>query len=392
MQKFNVTDTARVEIRACRNRLTIVGWDNANVVETDCNARQDGNTIIIEREHKPSLRVPRNATILVDHLNGDMRIENLTGRIELVNIDGDAVLRELSGETIIREFDGNLAVRNAGSIKGEGKWDGDVSLRNIASIDAAEIDGDVSIREVSSVKIASVDGDFVAAGVNGSVNVDHIDGDAVISFEAIAETMLRAEGDVVVSLPPDANAELDLNAPEGDLMVRGAVKVIEQNENHLRGTIGAGGVKVQIESTDGDLIVRASGMPGQAEHFGRMRDDMRREYEQMGREYVDMGREYAEMGRRIAEDVKQSVHESLGAMGLHRGHAQRRHDHPRHERHRVVIMHKEGCCDETPTQEPVQAAPRGPAPGSPERQAILDAIARGEMNVDDAIKKLTGEE
>jgi len=55
-------------------------------------------------------------------------------------------------------------------------------------------------------------------------------------------------------------------------------------------------------------------------------------------------------------------------------------------------MHKEGCCDETPTQEPVQAAPRGPAPGSPERQAILDAIARGEMNVDDAIKKLTGEE
>ena len=390
-QRFNVTDAARVEIRACRNRLTIVGWDNT-LVETDCTARQENNTIIIEREHKPSLRVPRNATILVDHLNGDLRLENLAGRIELVNIDGDAVLRELEGETIIREMDGDLAIRNAGAIKGEGKWDGDVSVRNIASIDAANIDGDVSIRQVGAINIASIDGDFVAANVHGSIKVEHVDGDAVVSFTTLAETSLRADGDVVISLPADANANLDLNAPEGDLMVRGAIKVIEQNENHLRGTVGAGGTQVQIESTDGDLIVRTTGMAGQAEQFGKMRDDMRRDYVQMGREYAEMGKEYAEMGRRIAEDVKQSVHESLGTMGLrgNRGHEHHRHD--RHERHRGVIMPKDEAVDESPTQEPVQAAPRGPAPGSPERQAILDAIARGEMNVDDAIKKLTGEE
>jgi hypothetical protein len=36
--------------------------------------------------------------------------------------------------------------------------------------------------------------------------------------------------------------------------------------------------------------------------------------------------------------------------------------------------------------------PRGPVARTPERQAILDAIARGELSVDDAIKKLTSEE
>ena len=44
------------------------------------------------------------------------------------------------------------------------------------------------------------------------------------------------------------------------------------------------------------------------------------------------------------------------------------------------------------SQDAKDAKPRGPAAGSPERAAILDAIARGELNVEDAIKKLREEE
>jgi hypothetical protein len=384
-QTFNITDNARVEIRACRNRVTIVGWDDAHTVETDCDARQEGDTVIVENAHKPSLRVPRNATVIIADCNSDVRVDNIAGRLELLNVNGDAALREIRGDTFIRDLDGDLAVRGAGTLTGEGTWDGDVSLRNVDSLNVSEIDSDVSIREAGSIKIASVDGDFVAAGVHGSVNVINIDGDAVVSFDTLGETLLRAEGDVVVSLPADANADLELDAPEGDLMVRGAVKIAEQSENHLRGTVGSGGVKVQVESTDGDLIVRTIGMAGQAEHFGRI-------HAEMGREYAKMGQEYAEMGRRIAEDVKQSVKESLHTSLERNLGAHGRHERHRHERRHVVIVHQDDASDQVRTQEPVQAAPRGPAPGSPERQAILDAISRGEMNVDDAIKKLSGEE
>jgi hypothetical protein len=43
-------------------------------------------------------------------------------------------------------------------------------------------------------------------------------------------------------------------------------------------------------------------------------------------------------------------------------------------------------------EPPQEVKSSGPAAGSPERQAILDAIARGELSVDDAIRKIRGED
>lgn len=60
-------------------------------------------------------------------------------------------------------------------------------------------------------------------------------------------------------------------------------------------------------------------------------------------------------------------------------------------RHRVKfrIPHEERVAESS--EAPAEEKPRGPVAGSPERKAILDAIARGELSVDEAIRKLTGE-
>jgi hypothetical protein len=97
-----------------------------------------------------------------------------------------------------------------------------------------------------------------------------------------------------------------------------------------------------------------------------------------------MGREYAEMGQRIAEQVRESVRQSLDESGIH-GHGRHRHFGFHFGRHRHGV-------DFEPRETRGEEKPRGPAAGTPERQAILDAIARGELSVDEAVKKLIGEE
>jgi hypothetical protein len=172
-------------------------------------------------------------------------------------------------------------------------------------------------------------------------------------------------------LPGEANAELEVDAPEGDLVVRAALKIGEESESHLRGTLGTGGVKMRVESTEGDVIVRGGGA---GEHHRHHSEHHHREY------YRQYAQQYAEMGRRIAEEVRESVHASLAEAGIH--------EHRRKHHWRVGI----GLDDDVAArEEPREEQPRGPAAGSPERKAILDAIARGELNVDDAIKKLRGE-
>jgi hypothetical protein len=437
-QTFTVTENARVQIRACRKRVTIVGWDNARGVSVDQSARQEGDTIIVEGATKVTLRVPHTALISLDDCHADVRLDDLAGSIEMMNVDGDLTLRNLRGETRARDIDGDVIARQVATLKGEGKWDGDAALHDVKNFQADEIEGDLilrgadaaTIRQVEGdtvlervaqaqinkvggcahmsdvgavtiqsiegdltvrgvrdalsveqvegdanlrdvcgrVAIAQIEGDFIASNAQSALDVPEIAGDAVISFDQAAELNLCAEGDVVVNLPNNANAELQVDAPEGNLVVRAEMKITEEDESHLRGTLGGGGVKMHIESTGGDVIVRGGGAGEHRRH---------REHQHSREHY----RQYAEMGKRIAEEVRQSVRASLVEAGIH--------EHRRKHHWRIGI----GIADDdtAPRAEPAEEKPRGPAAGSPERQAILDAIARGELSVDDAIKKLRGE-
>lgn len=440
-QTFTVSENARVQIRACRNRVTVIGWDDARTVSVDQAARQEGDTIFVEGATKVNLRVPRAAAIALDDCHADVRVDDLTGKVELTNIRGDVVLRNLRGETRAQEIDGDLVAKQIASLKGEGKWDGDAAFHEVRHLQAEqiegdlvvrgadavtirqvegsvvlervehaqinviegdahlgdvdgvtlqilkgdltarqvrgelsgeEVEGDVNLRDVRArVAIAKIEGDFIASNVQGALVVPEIEGDAVVSFDQVAELNLRAEGDVVLNLPNDAKAELQVDAPGGNIVVRAELQTSEESASHLRGTLGGGGVTMQIESTDGDVIVRGSGT-------GEPRHQRARHPREHYRQYAER---YAQMGRRISDEVRQSVRASLAEAGIH--------EHRRKHHWRVGV----GICDDetAPREEPVEEKPRGPAAGSPERQAILDAIARGELNVDDAIKKLRGE-
>jgi hypothetical protein len=397
-QTYSVRENVAIQIRACTDRLIVIGWDDARTVSTDGEARQDGDTLIVENQSRVTLRVPRAATVTISDCQADVRVENVNGNVALTNIEGDVVLRDVR-EARVRDLTGDLIAKDVTTLTGEGVWRDDVALRGVERLTVNEIDddvsmgsigtadiktlrGDLSARDIrTALKVGDVEGDVIVRGLDGTLTIERVGedfavsdargavdaqdiaGDAVVSFARVAETKLRADGDVVLNLPADANAEIELDALRGDLMVRGAVQVIEQDENHLRGKIGSGEYKVQAESTRGDLSLTAG-----------ERDEAHAEYG------ARIGAEFADLGQRIAAEVRQNIQESLGNVHI-KGRFGRHHFHARRE-HRYR---------QEPERASAQDQPRESAQDAAERKAILDAIARGEISVNDAIRKLRGE-
>lgn len=410
-QIFNVSENVQIKIHSCHNRVTVWGWDDTTKVVADVPATQEGDSLLVENASKVTLRVPRSASVLIADCEADVRLDDLAGRVELSHIGGDVALRGLKGETLARALDGDLIARGLTSLRGEGEWDGDVALRDVERLQAEVIAGDVSLGDIGEVTIQKVDGDlsargirgdlrvdnvegdvnlrdvkdvhmahagddFVAAGVRGVLEAVDIEGDAVIAVEAGSPVSLRADGDIVLNFPEGANADVQLDALHGDITEHAGIQASERDEDHLRGTLGSGGTPVRAESTHGDIVVRAGETAEERHQHGKHHDKHWKKHFR-----------FAKMGQEIAEETRQAVEESLAEFGVHgRRHNERSsfghhfefHGHPRAE-------HVE------PRPAPERDEPRGPTPGSPERKEILDAIARGELSVDDAIRKLRGE-
>ncbi|MBI3914185.1 MAG: hypothetical protein HY327_08385 [Chloroflexi bacterium] len=412
-QTFQVSDNVRIVIRNCKERVGAYGGD-AGIVTVEGDeanaARQEGDAILIERATDVMVIAPRTAVVTIEECDADVRLVELAGLVGMNKIDGDVALRDIAGDVMLRDLEGDLTATRVKNLKGEGVWNGDVALRSVENLDVAEIEEDVSIADAGVVKIQAVRGDvsardlrgdlqigearkdvslrevagavhiahargdLIANALCGALNAPEIEGDAVISVAGVGEINLRADGDVVLNLPADTNADLELLAPHGDLVVPASVSRA-RGESEARGTLGNGGTRVRAESTRGDLVLRV----------GELRHGHRHERHAMrfGPEFAAMGAEIAADARKIGMEVRRQVRESLvDSMGDWRAAKKVKH------RVRFGHVHEEDDAEEMPRAE----KPRGPAAGSPDRQTILDAVARGEMNVDDAIKKIRGEE
>lgn len=417
-QTFRVSGQPHIQIRGCQDRVVVIGWDDAQAVAVRGPAQQEGDTIRVENGERVELRVPRSADVDIAQCDADLRLDNLAGRIELAQIGGDVALDRLSGETRVRDLDGDLVARQVASLNGEGPCEGDVVLRETAHAKLSDVRGDVSLVATGTVTIHALGGDLTAhdvrgaliledvrgdvhvRGLEGELRLDHargdlmasavngtleardVGGDAVVSLLSIHELHVRADGDIVLSLPQEASAQLELDAPRGDVLTHAPLHDVQQDQGHLVGAMGNGGPQVKAESRRGDIIVQlgGEGRPGERRHHEHQH-------------HHPAGDEFASMGHRIAAEVhasvRQSLQESLGEFWTRRGHGRRKWG-------RWTPGAPAGDEPAAGGESPSAASapedkPHGPAAGSPERQAILDAIARGELSVDEAIRKLTGE-
>ncbi len=270
--------TPKIVIERIDGDLSLVGWEGDEILlkadEEELRVIQDGEQVTVSCSDDLSLRVPKAASIFIANIGGDASIRSLTGDIELKEIGGDLSMRDVNSvaiETVHADFSlrgarGHLFLKSANS---------DVSIR--------EVDGNVTLETVAD--------DLALRDVRGNVTAKVAE-DVVMYLNPQAGNTysVTAGDDILLVMPPKANATLTLNADE----INFEWKDIEDDEDATSRvvTIGDGSATINLNA-GGDIRVTNQADAGDsAEDFGN---------------FAGVGMDWSGFGERISRRVDQAT-------------------------------------------------------------------------------------
>jgi hypothetical protein len=270
--------TPKILIEELGGDLSLVGWESDEILlkgeEGKMRVQQTGEEVKISTGDDLSLRTPKGAAIQIGKIKGDASIRGLNGRIELAEIEGDLSLRDV-GSVSIGAIHSDLSLR---SVRGA------VSVKSALS--------DVSIREVEGdVSLESVSDDLALRDVRGNVNAN-VSEDVILYIVPLPGKTyaIHAGKDILLVMPPSANATLTLNADSIDVDWKGVER--EQNATSRVVTLGDGSAAVSLRA-GGDIRVSYQSAAGDsAEEFGN---------------FAGVGFDWSDFGERISRQVERAT-------------------------------------------------------------------------------------
>ncbi len=275
----------RVIVDKIAGDLSVVGWEGQAVLlkgdEDEIRFMQDGEAVTVSSEDDLSLRVPRNATLTIKSVRGDMALRGVLAEVEVGEVGGDLSMRDI-GSAAISAVQSDLSLRDA---------KGSVTVKNIG--------GDVSIREVKGdVELTSVADDLALRDARGNVNAN-VGGDVVLYLYPKSDQAynVTAGDDILIVLPVDVNATLNLNADEIDVDWPGVKEDEDATQRTL--TFGNGAASINLHA-GGDIRVSSNASAGEsAEEHGNMAGMMF--------DWSDFGNELsARISRRVEEATRRA--------------------------------------------------------------------------------------
>jgi hypothetical protein len=258
--------------------LNLVGWEGEDVLlkgdDDELHYKQDGDKVTISADDDLSLRVPKSASVFIQYIAGDAAIRSVLGGIELKNIVGDLSIRDVDSVSIdtiesdfsLRGAQGNLFVKSAHS---------DVSIR--------DVDGHVTLESVAD--------DLALRDVRGNVSAN-VSEDVVLYLNPQAGNTysVTAGDDILLVMPPKANAILTLSAYKIDVEWRGVARDDDATSRVV--TLGDGSASVTLNA-GGDIRVTNQANAGEsAEDFGN---------------FAGLGVDWSGFGERISRQVEQAA-------------------------------------------------------------------------------------
>ncbi len=242
--RYQLGYTPTVTIDHCDGDIIIVGHDNAVVVLTSddlphLSPDQDRATLRIEGcDDDLRLTLPFGATVIADHVDGDMRIMGIA-RCTLAHVDGDLTMEDAPGPYAV------------------GDVDGDIRARAVANLSLGAIDGDARLEGVTDrFTLGHVTGDLILDGAVHGFGPVRVEGDLTlaIAFEPGHEYRLVVDGDATISLPDEANLTLQASV-HGDVSGLSQSYGGVQDQGEVRAAWGDGTSYLSL-SVGGDLRIR----------------------------------------------------------------------------------------------------------------------------------------
>jgi hypothetical protein len=348
--------TPVLEIEMIGGDLSVVGWEGDDILlkadEDELRVEQQGERVKVSCDDDLSLRIPRAATILVNNVAGDMSLRSVMGGVELKEIHGDLSIRDVDSVMI-------------------GSVHADFSLRGAkGNLSVKTVHGDASIREVEGhVLLESVSDDLALRDVRGNVNAN-VGEDVVLYLNpqpGNAYTVTAGE-DILLVMPPKANATLTLNGDEVDVAWKGVPN--EEDVTSRVVVLGDGSAVVNLNAGGDIRVTNQSDAGDSAEDFGN---------------FAGIGFDWSGFGERISKKVQDATR--LASRRVEEAARRVERQAERHSRHaKATVKVGRWNWDVSPGQ--FTPVPPNEAVSDQERMSILKMLAEKKITSEEADKLL----
>lgn len=231
---------------AVRVRADLSSRQRLDVVRSGSQVRVRARTIQggpLEADFE--IHVPRWMDVRVEGNQVDVKVEGTAAEISVETIGGDIQVQGGSGLVRLRSIQGDIAVRGARGRVEVVSVNEEILLDDIqGDIHVETTNGDVTMRGIRSAttRATTVNGDIVYAGT--------IDPSGRYVFST-------HNGDVLVSMPPNASATVSVSTYHGEFQSEFPVRLTgTSRDRQFTFTLGSGSARVELESFNGEIVLR----------------------------------------------------------------------------------------------------------------------------------------
>lgn len=308
-----VGNNPRIRIESAGGDLSVVGWDGNDLLlkgdEDEIRFEKTGEVVSVFSSDDLSLRVPRGASLEFTRIGGDASIRGVVGGCELKEVAGDLSIRDIGAITIdtihgdlsLSNTKGNVYVKNIHSDASIRNVEGNLEIESIAddlslrevkgNLHVKNAHGDVSIHDVEgNVVLDSVADDLALRGARGDIKVN-VGEDVVVYLDpkTDAEYSIHAGDDILLVLPKNANATLDMRADEIFMDWQGT-----ENDDATQRvvTLGDGSAKINLNAGGEIRVSNRADAGNSVDEFGN---------------FAGLNFDWSGFGERISRQVEQAT-------------------------------------------------------------------------------------
>jgi DUF4097 and DUF4098 domain-containing protein YvlB len=198
--------------------------------------------------------------------NGTIDLDRIGGRVNAETTNGRIRINEVGGEVIATSLSNSVTVTNARGFVVANALSGNVVVRGAG-------DGARASSVRGSVEISDSKGRIEADATNGSILLNNIDGKDVSAksanggvlftggfYESGRYLFFSANGNVVLTLPPESNFNLTIKSDNGSINTEFPLKLEPGAQlggrEPIIGVVGKGGAEVRAISANGAVYIK----------------------------------------------------------------------------------------------------------------------------------------
>jgi hypothetical protein len=205
--------------------------------------------------------VPAETALVSKSGSGSQTLGDLAGPVEAASGSGSLTIGSIGSDVQARAGSGSVRIDGVGGNLQVKTGSGSIDARAVrGAITASAGSGRIELEQTGEgdVSVSSGSGGVQVRGVKGGLTISTSSGSIRAQGEMVRDWSLEASsGGVTVELPPDASFDLDAHTSSGNIDSDRRVSVTGRiSRKALRGAVGNGGPRLEIETSSGSIVIR----------------------------------------------------------------------------------------------------------------------------------------